>query len=198
MLPSRFKNVLDFFTRLPSLGPRQSIRLIFHLSSWNKSDLRIFGESIIALTEMKTCPMCFFIHENENDLCEICNDHNRRKDIIAIVEKQTDIVSLEQTKKMNNHYFIIGDIKRNFAASANYERINILKKRIDDTLSGKAAEIILAISPTTYGDIITGTLTHELFDYAHKISRLARGIPTGGDIEFADEDTLRNAIDNRK
>lgn len=199
MIPEQIKTLVSVLTKLPSLGPRQAIRLAFHLTKWSKDDMVKFGESLLALSSIKTCPSCFFIHQSDSSLCDICSNPNRRKDIIIIVEKPTDLISLEQTKKINARYFIIGDLKRTGVLDAEQrQKIQLLKDRIEKECGGRAEEIILAMNPTTYGDINANLLSKELANHARKISRLGRGIPTGGEIEFADEDTLGSAFDNRQ
>ena len=192
MIPNSIKKLVDFFTRLPSLGPRQAIRLAFYLANWTKNDLREFGESLKMLENLKICPNCNFPHENKDEICNICSDPNRQKNIIALVEKTTDLITLEQSKNFWGTYFVVHDFKKGQSNLQN------LKTRIEKDLGGQIEEIILAISPTTYGDINADIMINELKNHAKKITRLGRGIPTGGEIEFADEDTIKSAFDNRK
>ena len=192
MIPEPIRKFADTFSSLPSIGPRQAIRLAFYIINSGKGSIQGLASAIAGLQQLKTCPFCFFIHDSESHLCYICDNPQRRKDIIMVVEKETDLISLEKTNKFNGRYFVIGNLKKNGVLETEQKlKINNLKAR------DKAEEIILAINPTTYGDINAGLLAHELKDCAKKITRLGRGIPTGGEIEFADEETLGSALDNR-
>jgi len=140
------------------------------------------------------------VHQNpasNGNLCDICANSSRRKDIIAIVEKETDLISLERTKKFKGVYLIFGEIsKAGVIESIQKLRLNHLKSLIKQSGS-KAEEIILALNPTTYGDLNASIIAKELTPFAKKISRLGRGIPTGGEIEFADDQTLGDALERR-
>ena len=196
MLPSPIKKFIDSFSSLPSIGPRQATRLAFYIKSLGSAAIQELSQAVGGLDHTSTCPECFFVHENQ--ACPICANPQRRKDIIAVVEKETDLLSLEKTKKYDGRYFILGPIKKDAALETTQKlRLNILKKYIEKELGGSAEEIILATNSTTYGDFSATMLAQELKDHAKKITRLGRGMPTGGEIEFADEDTLASALDNR-
>ena len=187
---------------LPSIGPRQATRLSFYLIGLGKDEISELASAIDGLKNIDRCPECFFITTSviassaKQSLCPICSNPNRRKDYIAVVEKETDILSLEKTGKFSGRYFVIGDLKKSGLPETEQKlRLNYLKTRLEK--EGGAEEIILAINPTTYGDAGALWLKDELKNSAKKITRLGRGIPTGGEIEFADEDTLGGALDNR-
>ncbi len=115
-----------------------------------------------------------------------------------IVEKETDLISLERPGTFTGRYLIIGELKKNGVLESFQKlRLNQFKDFITRELGGRAEEIILAMNPTTYGDLNAAMLTRELRDFSKKITRLGRGIPTGGEIEFADEDTLGQALERR-
>lgn len=207
MLPDPIKKFVDLFAGLPGIGPRQATRLAFYIVSTGKSNIEELAKIIYGLSDIKTCSLCFTSHNYEmrkecentkNNLCPICSNPQRRKDIIAVVEKETDLISIERTKKFNGRYLVLGDLKKDgVLESAQKLRLNSLKNRIKKELGGQAGEIILAMNPTTYGDLNASLIANELKDSAKKITRLGRGIPTGGEIEFADEDTLSAALDKR-
>ncbi|TSC95610.1 MAG: recombination protein RecR [Parcubacteria group bacterium Athens0714_26] len=201
MLSDPIKKFSDLFSKLPSIGPRQAIRLAFHITTLGNAKIRELADSIDGLSKMATCANCFSIyhahHEGKN-ICEICLNEHRRKDIIAIVEKETDLISLERTKKFNGRYLVIGNLQKTGILDSEQKlRLNSLKKFINKDLNGKSAEIIIAFNPTTYGDLNAAMLASELKNFTEKITRLGRGIPTGGEIEFADEETLEQSIDRR-
>ncbi|MDP3880961.1 MAG: toprim domain-containing protein [bacterium] len=194
MLPEKVKQLAAILSNLPGIGPRQAIRLAIHISKSEafKSELLNTLES---LADTKQCSQCFFIHDRANDLCLICSDKNRDQETIAIVEKITDLLSLEQSGTYKGRYLVLGTLKRDGMLNEGHkEKINLLKQQFG---AKKAKEIILCLSPSNHGEINSATLESELKKSAEKITRLATGIPTGGDIEFADEKTLEGALKNR-
>jgi recombination protein RecR len=190
--------VVDALAELPSIGPRQAIRLAFYLIGQNKDSLRALAQSIDGLRSIKICERCFFIHQNEGALCDVCANPARNQRVIMVVEKETDYLSLENTKKFTGRYFIIGPIpKTGFLEPWQKARLQHFKKYIETALGGAADEIILGFNPTTLGDFQASLLLKELAPLAKKVSRLGRGLPTGGEIEFADDETLGSALDRR-
>ena len=198
MLPDPIKKFVDEFSKLPSIGPRQATRMAFYLSNLGKSKIKEIANAISGLADLTTCSRCFRTHVGSGKLCSICSDPTRSKGLIAVVEKETDLLSLEKTKKFNGWYLVMGDLHKNGELEPEQKlRLASLKSFIKKELANKAEEIILATNPTVYGDLNAATLKKELEESANKITRLGRGIPTGGEIEFADEDTLGSAIDKR-
>ncbi len=115
-----------------------------------------------------------------------------------IVEKETDLVSIERTKKYRGRYLVLGEMaKGGILDSVQKLRLNQLKFFLKKEFAGKAEEIIIATNPTTYGDLNAMVIKKELEGTAKKFSRLGRGIPTGGEIEFVDEETLEQALERR-
>jgi recombination protein RecR len=159
------------------------------------------SETIRALSELKdvkVCKRCFYIYEGPGDICDICSDQHRDQSVIAVVEKETDLLSLENAKKFNGRYLIIGDLTKSGILDTEQRlRLKSLEQWIKDSLNGKAKEIVIAINPTSAGEIIASMITQELRPFAEKMTKLGRGIPTGGEIEFADEETLREALTRR-
>jgi len=197
-LPDPVQKVVDSLAELPSIGPRQAVRLAFYLIGQNKEYLRTLAQSIDGLRSIKICERCFFIHQNEGALCDVCANPARNQRIIMVVEKETDYLSLENTKKFTGRYFIIGPIpKTGFFEAWQKTRMQSLKKYIETDLGGAADEIIVAFNPTTLGDFQSSLLLKELAPLAKKMSRLGRGLPTGGEIEFADDETLGSALERR-
>jgi recombination protein RecR len=193
-LPAPIQKVVDELSELPSIGPRQAIRLAFYLVGEGKQRIRGLAMSVAELADVKICERCFFIHQNEGALCDICKDPHRAQDVIMIVEKETDLISLENTGKFAGRYFVIGEIpKTGFLEEWQKLRLQSLKKSI----GGKAEEIVLAFNPTSLGDLQASLLTKELAPLTKKLSRLGRGLPTGGEIEFADDETLSSALERR-
>ena len=198
-LPHPIERVASALSELPSIGPRQAIRLAFYLAAQNKEAVRALAESVDNLKNIKICERCFFIHQNANSLCDICRNPNRNQRAIMVVEKETDLVSLENTGKFTGRYFIIGEIsKTGMLEEWQKLRLQSLKSFIEKNLpEGKADEVIFAFNPTALGDLQTSLLAKELDPFTKKKNRLGRGLPTGGEIEFADDETLGSALERR-
>ena len=202
-LPDPIKNVVDELSKLPSIGPRQAIRLAFYLVNESKEDIHNLAVNINNLRAIKICERCFFIHQNKDNLCDICANQQRRPGVIMIVEKETDLLSMENTGKFTGRYCIIGPVpKTGILEDWQKLRLQSLKKFIEKSaasggLGGTADEIIFGFNPTSLGDFQTSILMKELSPLAKKISRLGRGLPTGGEIEFADDETLGSALERR-
>lgn len=206
MIPEPIKKFVEKFSALPSIGPRQATRLGFYIKSLGDAAIKELADAITGLEGIKTCSKCFFSFQKQSksihlgnsdefvasdDLCDICSNPQRRKDLVAVVEKETDLISLEKTKKFNGRYLVLGELQKDGTLDA------VQRLRLKSLKNDKLEEIILAINPTTYGDLNAGLIEQELKGIAKKMTRLGRGIPTGGEIEFADEDTLGSALDNR-
>ena len=197
-LPAPLQTVIDELSRLPSIGPRQAIRLAFYLIGEGKQNIRGLALGVAGLADIKICERCFFIHQNEGTLCDICKNPQRAQDVIMIVEKETNLISLENTHKFTGRYFIVGEIpKTGLLEDWQKTRLQSLKKAIEALPGGKADEIIMAFNPTSLGDLQASLLMKELVPFAKKINRLGRGLPTGGEIEFADDETLSSALERR-
>jgi recombination protein RecR len=197
MLPEPIKKFIEIFSILPGIGIRQATRLAFKLINSGKNEIDETAQAVADLKYLKICSQCFFIHQGQGNLCEICRDKNRQQNIITIIEKETDLISLERTKKFKGRYLVLGELsKTGVLESIQKLRLNHLKDWIKKEF-GQAEEIIIAVNPTTFGDLNASMIAKELSPFAKKITRLGRGIPTGGEIEFADEETLGQALERR-
>jgi recombination protein RecR len=193
MYPKPFKKLIDHFASLPSVGPKMAERLVIYLFKQNPEKLQDFAKTLGDLkTNLKYCKQCFNISEGE--LCSICADTSRDQKTICVVEEPLDIFAIEKTKKFNGLYHVLGGV---LEPVANNDKLKIseLENRVKDQ---GITEIILAMNPTTEGDATAMYIARTLKEYETQITRLARGLSTGGDIEYADELTLGSAILNRK
>src|SRR3989344_8427629 len=111
MLPEPIKKFVDYFAKLPGVGPRQATRLAYYIANLGKGEVFEIARSVNGLGELSGCRQCFLTTPNK-DLCSICSDPNRQKNLVAIVEKETDLISLEKTKKFNGRYLVLGDLKK--------------------------------------------------------------------------------------
>lgn len=198
MIPKPIKKFIDAFSQLPALGPRQATRLAFYLTSLPKATLHELEMSLKELKDLGRCERCLFLKENELKVCRICGDPKRDKDIIAIVEKETDLLSLEKLGAYTGHYFILGKLaEKGVLETAQKLRLEHLKSRIKSE-GGIIKELIIALNPSAIGDFTADMIKREFRELAGKITRLSRGLPTGGEIEFADESTLESSFEHRE
>ncbi len=192
MFPKSFQKLIDHFSSLPSVGPKMAERLVLHLWKQDKEKLEDFGERLKSLkTNIKFCKKCFNIAES--DLCVICSDKKRDQSVLCIVEDPLDIIALEKTRLMRGLYHVLGGTIS--AQNGQEIKISELKNRLK---SAVVKEVILATNPTTEGEATALYLARLIKPLNIKTTRLARGLPTGGDIEYADEATLGGAIEGRK
>lgn len=199
MSQDSLQQFITLIAKLPGIGPRQATRLAYYLVNQGKASIDELARGVASLGLLVNCVNCFRVAPSDpNGLCPTCVSPQRNQDVVAIVEKDTDLMSLEQAKKFKGTYLVLGELaKDGFLSPIQKLRLNSLKTRAKQFPDGKFAEVVVALNPTSYGDIQAGLIVEELKPFAHKITRLGRGLPTGGEIEFADEETLGGAIDNR-
>src|SRR5438067_2456245 len=110
MIPESIKKFADVFKKLPGIGPRQAIRLAYYLAENDRATLADLKDAVELVASLKPCKQCFYVHNDKGDLCSICGNPSRVKSVIAIVEKATDLMSLEKTKKYSGRYLVLGDL----------------------------------------------------------------------------------------
>ncbi len=200
--PKPIQKLIDIFCKFPTVGSRTAYRFVFYLLSLQKEELIKIAESIKNLkNEISICSSCFLPFEKIDDygICHICRSSKREKNILCIVEKEADLLALEKTKKYKGFYFILGGL---FKSLRKIEEQNIRLEELEERIKkdGEIKEIILAINPTIEGEETINRLiklTNSLNE-SIKITRLGRGLPQGGEMEYADEQTLENALEGRK
>lgn len=199
----KFKKLAELFQRLPGVGPRQAARFVIALLEQPEENLKELGESINNLKrDIGFCNECFNISDNTH--CHICHNTKRDRGKLMIVEKVTDLESIEKTGLYNGLYHVLGGAisPLDKITPANL-KVRELEKRLEKIAAGQAAgqevELILATNPNTSGET-TALYLKNLF--ANKkglfITRLGRGLSSGSNLEYADEATLKNALDYRK
>lgn len=195
------QKLVDIFRKFPTVGSRTAGRFVYYLMKLPNDRI---DEIIAAIQELKNkiklCELCFNPFEGEGGSCSICKNPSRNKNLLCIVEKETDLLSIENTRKYNGLYFILGGTVATMRKEdISNLRLEELKKRIKDT---KFSEVIVALNPTPEGratSVAVQAAIKEVFlTPAFKITHLARGIPVGGELEYADEETLESAFENRK
>jgi len=195
MYPKPIQNLITEFSKLPGIGPRTAARFAFNLLRKPENDLRLLSEAIIKLkTETRICKNCFNI--SEEDLCEFCSDTKRDRSLVCIVEEAINIPTIENTKRFNGLYHVLGGvIKPSDGVSPSDLKIKELTERIK---SNGIKELIIATNPNTEGETTALYLAKILKQYNIKITRLARGMSTGSDLEYADEMTISSALAGRR
>lgn len=198
MLPKQIQKFIENFSQLPSIGPRMARRLAFYLIGIDEQKFKDLDDALTSLGDIDKCPRCFFMKNEEEENCKICSNPDRDKKTIAIVEKETDLLSLEKTSEFKGVYLILGESSGSGSLKEKQKlRLKHLKKIIKRDFDGKVNEIIVATNPNTHGDFIAQIIKKEFKQNANKITRLGRGLPTGGEIEFADSATLSKALERR-
>ena len=196
VLPQSISNLIDELSRLPGIGPKSAARLTFYLLAKKDSDVKRLGQAISNLqSDLEICSRCF--NYATNNPCIICSDDRRRKNILAVVEEPLDIIALEKTGFDGIYHVLGGVISPVNGIGPDELRIHQLIKRIKDE-PGVVDEIILATDPSLEGEATAMYIRQQLTPYAIKTTRLARGLPVGGDLEYADEATLTRALEGRK
>jgi len=194
MFPRSFQKLIDHFASLPSVGPKMAERLVLYLWKYDQEKLDDFSETLANLKrKINFCEQCFNI--SENGLCAICQDKKRDSSTICVVEDPLDVISIEKTRQMRGLYHVLGGTINAPADKNNPLKIKELLARLK---KDKIEEVIIATNPTTEGEATALYLARLTKPLNTKTTRLARGLPTGGDIEYADEATLRGAIEGRK
>lgn len=198
ILPRAVEKLIESFSKLPGIGPKSANRLTFYLLHVPQLELDKFSEAIKNLkTQTVFCSNCYNI--GETDPCVICSDRDRDSSMVCIVEQPIDIISIEKTGKYHGLYHVLhGAI--NPLNNIGPEEIKIAEL-ISRVRSGKINEIILATNPNMEGEATAMYIRRELKmenNAKCKITRLAHGLPVGGDIEYADEVTLKNALEGRR
>lgn len=206
MYPPSLQKLINFFSRFPGMGPKMATRFVFFLLKKSKKEIDELIESIAKLKEnIKICRLCFNPFEpeekNQNNLCEVCSDKRRDKSLLCVIANETDLAAIEKTKKYKGLYFILGGTlpvlkKKDIPKTEIEERIELLKKRIKQ--DKEIEEIILALNPTPEGETTALYLERVLKDEKKKITRLGIGLPLGGELEYADEETIFRALEGRK
>jgi len=197
MYPKSFSNLIEHFASLPSVGPKMAERLVLHIFKQSPEDIKTFAESLEGLTQLTSCKRCHTISDQE--YCSICRDIQRDDSVLCVVEDALDALSIERAGVFQGKYHILGGlIKMGKEGQDNASELTLvhLLKRLKEE---ETKEILLAMNPTTEGELTALYIKRQCSQLPHlKVSRIARGLSTGGDIEYADEQTLIGAIQNRK
>lgn len=195
MYEGAVQDLIDELGRLPGVGPKSAQRIAFHLLAADAEDVRRLTD---ALTEVKLrvrfCEVCGNVAEGEK--CRICLDPRRSAAVICVVEEPKDVVAIERTREFRGKYHVLGGaINPMDNVGPDDLRIRELLTRLAD---GEVQEVILATDPNVEGEATATYLTRMLSPMGLRVTRLASGLPVGGDLEYADEVTLGRAFEGRR
>ena len=195
-LPEPIHNLVAWFNRLPGVGPKTSLRYVYYLLLRPKEELNQFAKALIDLKDkIQVCSVCRTY--TLNNPCNICADKKRDTSLLCIVAEPRDVQAIENTREYNGYYFVLGGLVNPIEGITPEElKFGDLEKRIRQDPPVK--EIILAFNPDIQGETTTLHISKILQKYPIRITRLARGLPVGSELEYADEITLTDAIKGRR
>lgn len=194
LVPSMAK-LINRFNRLPTIGPKTAQRLAFYVLKASKEEIGSLASALLEVKERVThCAICNNITEKE--ICPICEDSRRDKSLICVVEQPQDIIAIERTREYKGHYHVLlGAISPLDGVGPEDLAIKSLIKRIKEK---EVKEVIIATNPNVEGEATALYLTKILKPEGVKTTRIAFGLPVGGDLEYADEVTLARALEGRR
>lgn len=189
------QDLIDELGQLPGVGPKSAQRIAFHILSADPDDVQRLSDVLVEVKQkVQFCQTCFNVSEDTH--CRICRDARRETGSICVVEESKDVVAIERTREFRGRYHVLGGaISPIDGVGPDDLRIKELCQRLGD---GTVTEVILATDPNLEGEATATYLTRLLGPMGVKVSRLASGLPVGGDLEYADEVTLGRAFEGRR
>lgn len=193
-IPGSVQSLIDEFARLPGIGPKTASRLTYYLLRQTPEQSRALAEALIQLKDRtRFCSVCF--NMTESDPCVLCGNEGRDAAAICVVEEPLDVIALERTRSFRGRYHVLhGAISPVEDIGPDDLRIKELLNRLRD---GKVREVIIATNPSYEGEATAMYLQKQIAPLGVRVTRLARGLPVGGDLEYADETTLARALEGR-
>ncbi|MFC7401749.1 recombination mediator RecR [Citricoccus sp. GCM10030269] len=195
MYEGAVQDLIDELGRLPGVGPKSAQRIAFHILEADAEDMVRLADSIRTVKDkVKLCSICFNVSEQET--CSICRDERRDGSQICVVEESKDVMAIERTRSFRGRYHVLGG-SINPIAGVGPDQLHIreLLTRLQDA---QIEEVILATDPNLEGEATATYLARMLGTTGLKVTRLASGLPVGGDLEYADEVTLGRAFEGRR
>ena len=195
MYEGAIQDLIDELGRLPGVGPKSAQRIAFHVLSADPTDVKRLALALQRVKELvRFCTTCFNVAEGEQ--CRICRDARRHDEAICVVEEPKDVVAIEKTGEFRGRYHVLGGaINPLEGIGPDNLRIRELMTRLQ---SGEVKELILATDPNTEGEATATYLALLVKPMGLRVTRLASGLPVGGDLEYADEVTLTRALEGRR
>ncbi|GGM15772.1 recombination mediator RecR [Dactylosporangium sucinum] len=195
MYEGAIQDLIDELGRLPGVGPKSAQRIAFHVLSADPADVKRLAQALQRVKELvRFCTRCYNVAEAE--LCRICRDPRRSDEVFCVVEEPKDVVAIERTGEFRGRYHVLGGaINPLEGVGPDNLRIRELMTRLAD---GACKELILATDPNTEGEATATYLALLVKPMGLNVTRLASGLPVGGDLEYADEITLGRAFEGRR
>lgn len=193
--PEPLAKLIDSFSRLPGIGPKTAARLAFHVLRMKEDDVIDFAKALVSVKRnLYYCSVCCNI--TDIDPCHICQDKSRDNSVICVVQESKDLVAIERMKDFQGYYHVLqGAISPMEGIGPDEIRIAELLKRLSDE---RVQELILATNPNIEGEATAMYLSRLVKPFGIKVTRIAHGLPVGGDLEYADEVTLSKALEGRR
>jgi recombination protein RecR len=192
---SLLESAVNEFSRLPGIGKKTALRLALHLLKQPEAEVNGFGEAVIRLRkEIRFCRKCHNI--SDADVCQLCANQLRKKELICIVESIREVIAIESTQQYSGLYHVLGGVISPLDG-VGPDQLNI-ETLLERVRSEKTEELIFALSPNIQGDTTLFYITKKLKELPVKITTISRGISFGGELEYADELTLARSIQNRQ
>ena len=189
------QDLIDELGRLPGVGPKSAQRIAFHILQADPADVKRLSDVLVEVKQkVKFCSVCFNVSQDEQ--CRICRDPRRDPSVLCVVEEYKDVVAIERTREFRGRYHVLGGaISPIDGIGPEQLHIRELVTRLNDPT---ITEVILATDPNLEGEATATYLTRQLSALGIRITRLASGLPVGGDLEYADEVTLGRAFAGRR
>lgn len=193
-IPRPVQTLIDELSRLPGIGPKTASRLTYFLLRQPPEQSKSLAEALVEMKEhTRFCSICF--NMTENDPCPVCSDEAREASVICVLEEPLDVIAIEKTRVFKGRYHVLhGAISPVDDVGPDDLRIKELLNRLRDN---KVREVIIATNPSYEGEATAMYLQKQIAPLGLKVTRLARGLPVGGDLEYADETTLARALEGR-
>jgi recombination protein RecR len=197
VLPDSVQDLINALERLPGIGPRSASRLAFFLLRSQDDLNEVLADALINIkTHTIFCPVCFYITDAGRELCEICADPRRNDNVLCVVEEPLDVLALERTGAFQGRYHVLHGVIAP-VEGIGPEDLKILPL-INRVRQSNVREVILATNPSMEGDVTAMYIQQQLTPTGVRVTRLARGLPVGGDLEYADQNTLLRALSGRQ
>lgn len=193
--PEPISNLIDSFTKLPGIGPKTAVRLAFFVIEMEEDDVLAFAKSLVsAKRELSHCSVCG--HITDQEVCSICQDQTRDTSIICVVEDPKDVIAMEKMKEFTGKYHVLhGSISPMDGIGPEDINVPDLLHRLKNEEVG---EIILATNPNIEGEATAMYISRLVKPAGIRTTRIAHGLPVGGDLEYADEVTLAKSLEGRR
>ena len=188
------QDAVEAFGALPGIGKKTALRLALHLESDQFDKSQKIADALVTLkNDIKRCVKCHNL--SDNDICNICNQDGRRKNVICVVESVRDVMAIEETSQFNGQYHVLGGIISPLEGIGPEDiSLDLLQKRVEN---GDVNELVMAISPSIEGETTIYYISKIFENLNVKVSVIARGVSFGGELEYADEITLGRSIESR-